>query len=260
MKEIPNLEEWQKQLEQELDQLNPLPMAVVVDSISCEHECTCYMRGECPRVCSHVAAQETKPGQPMFASIQALKMACEMLGCDLLEQSEYKWWGSHVGDYPVPKGMKKEELGHNAKFVIRANAKKMAELKKGRPYGDIYDVGIVEDLNNPGCYIPLYDFYGQANGIDMCVGSPIIKYNKETKQNETTLTPVLKQHYEMCVNALAAKECGDNILFKTLDEIRNDVQLLRRYPALAKNLPAPSPQDKSRWVSIADTEKRIGVR
>lgn len=44
--------------------------------------------------------------------LTALKFAVERLGGILhLGQRTYKWWGYSVEDYPIPKGMTKDDLG-----------------------------------------------------------------------------------------------------------------------------------------------------
>lgn len=193
----------------------------------------------------------------MFACLEALKMACDMLGLEILEQREYAWWGRHVGDYPLPSGMKKEELGRNALFVLRAKPEKRRELQRAN--GSCYDIGIVEDPNNPGCYVPIYDFYGQENGINRIVGNPVMERDPSTgQQKPALLCPVLKQHYDMCCEILAAREAGDRISFMTLDMARKAKEagdpLWQKVP-----LPPPMPGDDSRWVSVATTEQRLGV-
>ena len=79
--------------------------------------------------------QETKAGEPMFADMEALKMACAMLGLEIVHTNKYTWFNQHVGDYPVPKGVKVSDLGKNAKFVVKLNAENAQKYGGGRtPY------------------------------------------------------------------------------------------------------------------------------
>lgn len=193
---------------------------------------------------SHVAVQETKPGQPMFSSLAALQMACGQLGLEIEERSNYEWYGHHVGDYPVPEGMSTDQMGKNAKYVLKLNAEKAAAARKkhGR---NPYEIGILEDPNNPGCYLPMYDFWGGGYGLDDVVGAPL--FNKGKQSDVKMLCPTLKQHYDMCCDAMAAKKAGDKIEFLTM----KDAHI--KYPKqFAKS------EDTKNWVSIANTGARLG--
>jgi hypothetical protein len=175
---------------------------------------------------------EAKAGEPVFADKKALLLAVEHLGdLEVVETNEYRWWGSHVGDYPVPKGMKKDELGKNAAFVIRVKGEKRKQLT-AKYHQEPYDLAIVEDPNNPGCYIPMYDFYGSGAGLDEVIGAPVVKTDKKGAPRHT-LGPKLIQHYHMMCDLLAAREAGDEIAFEE--------------------------QQDGSWVSVAKTEARLGA-
>lgn len=189
---------------------------------------------------SHVAVQESKPGEPVFTDIACLKSAAEMLGGRLVERSNYKWYGRSVGDYALPKGMQKSSLGHNAKYVIELTAETKA--KNGTP--DPYEIGIVEDVNNPGSYIPVYDHWQGGHGLDKVFGAPVFDGGKLK-----TLLPKLQQFYAMHCDRAAAIAVGDHIEFLTL------AQAHEKYPAL---FPTPT-KDEDNWVSVVDTVARVGV-
>jgi len=192
---------------------------------------------------SHVAVQQTKPGEPMFADLEALKMACDMLGLEIEVRSNYAWFNRHMGDYPLPAGMKANELGNNAKFVVKlteATASKRADTSHIP-----YEIGMVEDPNNPGCYTPIYDFWAGGYGLEETVGAPLFE-GKDTRKVQM-LCPKLKQFYDMCCDKLAAQQAGDNIQFLTAKDAHE------KYPLL---FPNPT-NDVDTWVSIADTENRI---
>jgi hypothetical protein len=190
---------------------------------------------------SHVAVQETKPGEPLFADVDCLKAAAELLGCRLVKRNTYAWYGRHVGDYPMPKGMTAEQLGKNAEYVIEATEEGKA---KAGVSGGCYDVGIVPDANNPGAYVPIYDFYGQLHGIDRLLGSPVREGGRVTG-----IVPKLLQHYHMICDARAAQEAGDKVEFLTAADAHS------KYPAL---FPTPT-QDTDTWVSIVDTSHRVAA-
>lgn len=218
----------------------------VLNMIPDKRLCTCYLKGDTPRVCSHVAAQKTKKGQPLFSSKKALIKAAQLKGYDVVETNVYNWYNRHVGDYPVPPGMKVSELGKNALFVLRMAEPLRSEMLKKRG-GTPYDVGVLEDPNNPGCFTLIYDFWQGGYGVDETLGAPI-----REKGEIQLLCPELKQTYDMVCESMAAEEVGDPIQFLTLAQAR------ATYPHLFQDLPAQA-DDAKTWVSIADTEQRIGV-
>ncbi len=195
---------------------------------------------------SHIAVQETKPGEPMFADLEALQMACGMLGLEIVQKSDYTWFNQHMGDYPPPMGMKIEDLGHNAKFVIKLNAEKTKEYRSS-PHQEPYEIGMIEDPNNPGCYTPLYDFFMGGYGLDRAIGTPL--FNDAHQKSVKMLCPKLKQHYEMCADALAAKAAGDKVEFLTAMDAHT------KYPQM---FPSPT-KDTDTWVSIIDTDNRVAA-
>ncbi len=192
--------------------------------------------------------QSTKPGEPMFKDLEALGFACNMLGLKLEKKKTYSWWGHSVGDYPIPDGVDVNELGKNAEYVISVTGEKAAQLKKktGR---DPYELGLLADPNNPGCFVPIYDFYAGGYGLSDVVGQVLYGPNKiDGRHNEiTALCPLLKQHYDMACDALAAKQAGDVIDFVKMSEAH------AKYPQL---FPTPS-DDEVTWVSVTTTDNRI---
>lgn len=190
---------------------------------------------------SHLAAQDTKPGEPMFVDLACLTKAAEMLGLDVVQTSEYAWYGRHVGDFPIPQGMTAAELGHNAKFVLRMNPETRRRIL-GKHGDQPYDIGIVADPNNSGCYIPLLDFWAQGKGMTKVTGEPVYAEDGSLK----ILCPTLKQHYDMVCDVEAAREAGDKIDLLTLADATV------KYPKLFK----AKSKDKSTWVSVT-TETRV---
>lgn len=190
---------------------------------------------------SHIAVQQAKPGEPMFKDVQALRMACDMLGLTIEERSNFAWFNRSVGDYPLPAGMTSDQLGKNAAFVVRLNDENKA--KHARPGTEPYEIGMIADPNNPGCFVPMYDHWMGGFGLEAVVGTSL----KNKTGDVTMLCPKLKQHYDMCCDALAAKQVGDQIEFLTAKAAHT------KYPQLFPQETA----DESTWVSIANTDNRI---
>ena len=56
---------------------------------------------------SHISQIEVE-----IKDLKALKLACEQLGFDFMEnQKEYRWYGKWLGKQPLPAGITEEELG-----------------------------------------------------------------------------------------------------------------------------------------------------
>lgn len=64
------------------------------------------LNGFCQGGC-HVAAIDLE-----IKSLDALRLACTRLGFEFREgQTSYAWWGRWMGDYALPEGVSKEDLG-----------------------------------------------------------------------------------------------------------------------------------------------------
>jgi len=82
--------------------------------------------------------------------LAALVAAAKELGCEWREnQTHYAWYGKSVGDYPLPDGIKREDLGKCAHAI--------------RVPGVEYEVGVVRKPD--GKYTLAYDFWGPGQGL-----------------------------------------------------------------------------------------------
>lgn len=77
--------------------------------------------------------------------IEAMRAAAKELGGELVQQSTYEWWGTHVGDYPLPKGFRKEDLG-KCEYAIKVP-------------GTTWEIGLAKARGSDH-YTALYDFFG----------------------------------------------------------------------------------------------------
>jgi hypothetical protein len=76
-------------------------------------------------------------------SIDALKAACQRLGFQFMPgQKTYKWYGTFMGDYPLPEGISRSDLGKCFSAI--------------RVPGAEYEVGVVKKADG---YTLLYDFW-----------------------------------------------------------------------------------------------------
>jgi hypothetical protein len=108
---------------------------------------------------SHVVTIELE-----IENIDTLGVAANILGCKLIkEQKNYKWWGHHVGDYPLPDGFTKEMMG-KSEHVIKV------------PGAD-WEIGVVKDPHNDKKYKLIYDFYGpEGRKIEKVCGDRLGKF------------------------------------------------------------------------------------
>lgn len=87
-----------------------------------------------------------------------LRRAAQRFGGLWMKKDRYTWYGRHMGDYPIPAGMSKEQLGH-------------CEYAIGLP-GTNYEVGVFR--KDDGTYGLAYDFWGpgrrlrEAFGDELC--------------------------------------------------------------------------------------------
>jgi hypothetical protein len=96
-------------------------------------------------------------------------------------------------------------MGDDAEYVIRVPADQHGPRTKP------YELGVVPDPANPGCWRLVGDFYAGGYGLHKFVGRPIFK--KGTKEIEC-LAPTLLQHYRMELVKEEARLLGENVEFE----------------------------------------------
>ena len=170
-----------------------------------------------------------------ITDLTALQRAVQKF-CPTLEyvrgESHYRTWkddhgGQLVGDYPVPPGWTKEEVGENAVDVIR--------VKPEHNNGKMYEIGVVPHKQKPGHYNLIADFWAQGNGIleQPGVGRAYRPTTKpgEPREREKAFDDLL-EGYAMMEVAREAERQGDTVTFN---------------------------QDEEGWYADINTEARLGV-
>jgi len=76
-------------------------------------------------------------------------------------RTSYRWFGTHLGDYPLPEGFSKEQLGH-CDHVIRVQ-------------GARYEIGVV--CREDGTHL-LWDFWS-SGGLEQALGKEAWRLNQE---------------------------------------------------------------------------------
>ncbi len=115
---------------------------------------------------SHVATIDLE-----IKDLECLKKAAKVLGLEFREnQKTYKWFGTHVGDYPLPTGFSKEELGtcDHALSIINPESGSRA-----------YEVGISQRRDGKPGYTLLWDFWAGGYGLKEKIGENGIELKKE---------------------------------------------------------------------------------
>jgi len=99
---------------------------------------------------SHIAKIEFEENW----NVETLKNMCKVeKDFEWIENKKtYNWWGYHVGDYPIPNGFTKEDLG-SCDHVIKVD-------------GASYEIGVV---NKNGKTHLLWDFY-YTGGLQQALG------------------------------------------------------------------------------------------
>lgn len=107
-----------------------------------------------------------------FDDLDMFERACEAIGLELVRgQTRYKWYGTHVGDYPLPAGFTKEMLG------------KCEHVARVKGAAGAYEIGLVRLPGEQG-YTLVWDFWGsqgaqlQRVAGDKC-GNLLQRYNTE---------------------------------------------------------------------------------
>src|ERR1035437_5141802 len=85
--------------------------------------------------------------------LNVVKEICQELGLEFKEnQKTYKWYGTHVGDYPLPAGFTKADMG-KCDYAIRLKGNTQA-----------YEVGVVKSKTGSG-YQMIWDFWAGGQGL-----------------------------------------------------------------------------------------------
>lgn len=128
---------------------------------------------------SHVTTVSIK-----IRDLNALKAAAKEHGCEFIEgKTTFEWYRQHVGDYPLPQGMTKEQMG-KCDHVIRCP-------------GINYEIGVVKTQDG---YTLAYDFYGYDGGGRHDGHKLLQKFGDGLKK--------LTQTYAVQVATMAAKAKG----------------------------------------------------
>jgi len=126
---------------------------------------------------SHIATVDLH-----ITDLAALKAACEALGLEFREgKTNFRWYGTVVGDYPLPTGFTAAEMGQCDHAIgMKDNT-------------HAYELGVVSRRDGKPGFAILYDFWRGGFGLEDAVGKAAGK---------------LKQQYAAQVAAAQARRQG----------------------------------------------------
>lgn len=103
--------------------------------------------------------------------LECLRKAASVLGLEFKEnQKTYKWFGQSVGDYPLPAGVKVEELG---------TCDHALSIKNPEYGSKAYEVGISLRKDGKPGYTLLWDFWQGGYGLKKLIGENGVELKKE---------------------------------------------------------------------------------
>lgn len=109
---------------------------------------------------SHVVAIDVE-----LRDLDAIKLAAKRLGLVFVEnQKTYRWWGTSVGDYPLPKGMTAADLGKCEHAITLAADHPQAQ--------HAYEIGVVKRKDGQGWTL-VYDFFGPGHALKQVIGEDL---------------------------------------------------------------------------------------
>jgi uncharacterized protein DUF1257 len=115
--------------------------------------------------------------------LNALERACHRLGLELVRhQQTYRWYGTSVGDDPLPTGFAKDGLG-TCEHAIRIPGHQQA-----------YEIGIVTRRDGKPGYALLWDFYRGGYGLVEHVGEQAERL-QQLYALEVTLSTIEQMHH-----------------------------------------------------------------
>lgn len=91
--------------------------------------------------------------------LAALEEAAKSIGLELVRgQTQYKWYGTHMGDYPLPAGFTKADLGQ-CDHTIRIPG-----------HGEAYEIGVVKRKDGKPGFQLIWDFWQGGYGLEAKIG------------------------------------------------------------------------------------------
>jgi hypothetical protein len=111
-----------------------------------------------------------------ITDLETLAVAAKSCGLELVKQDHYRWYGTSVGDTPLPLGFRAEDLG-KCDYVLKVPGNRYA-----------YEMGVVRRRDGEPGYTLLWDFWQGGYGLQERVGDGAEKlrfnYSLETTRKQ----------------------------------------------------------------------------
>lgn len=164
---------------------------------------------------SHITQAKPADGLPVIRDLRALRMACERIGSVELRipsgtkiltrtrggqlTTDVVFQATHE---PVPATMRFKTYYANRPGTAAA----VVSVKPGAGVGweDAYEIGLLPDPLNEGCYIPTYDVFDNGKGLFNYVGEKV----EDADKADNRAIGLLLMHYNIAVDELTARELG----------------------------------------------------
>lgn len=104
----------------------------------------------------------------IIQDLDALAAAAEQLGMEMVKTNQFRWFGRHMGDFPLPEGFKKEDMG-KCEYALR--------VKGAGP--EVYEVGIARRRDGKPGFVPLQDFWQGGYGLEEKIGTEGVNLKRE---------------------------------------------------------------------------------
>jgi len=103
-----------------------------------------------------------------ITELAALKAACEALDLAFREgQSNFRWYGTVVGDYPLPEGFTASDMGQCEHAIgIKDNDR-------------AYELGVVRRRDGKPGYLLMYDNWRGGHGLEEKIGQQAGKLKQQ---------------------------------------------------------------------------------
>lgn len=112
---------------------------------------------------SHVVSIDVE-----IRDLEALAVAAKKLGLELvLGQKTYRWYGQHVGDYPMPIGFTAADLG-KCEHALRIPGNASA-----------YEIGVVARKDGRPGFQLVWDFWAGGRGLEAVAGKDCCHVRRE---------------------------------------------------------------------------------
>ena len=111
-------------------------------------------------------------------NLDTLWDTCKELGLSVkLNQKHYKWYGYHVGDYPIPDGLTINDMGKCEHCIEVPGAK--------------YDIGVIKDPYDKQHYKLIWDFWDK--NLPEILGKDAWKLRAKYKEKEALRAAKVKR-------------------------------------------------------------------